>query len=126
MYVGDLQPSSREAKPVQISKEGALGGIFWRQDGKELYYLTLPGFAVMAVDVATSPEFQAGTPKMLFRVPGGVTGAGQLSNVSSPDGQRFVFLAPAPVITSTRLKYGHQAGVHGAAAGAGFVCACGS
>jgi Tol biopolymer transport system component len=104
-YVGQFQPSSPAARPVQISKDanlGALGAISWRQDGKELYYLTLPGFAVMAVDVATSPEFQAGPAKMLFRVPGGVTGPGQLSNVASQDGQRFVFLVPAPTITSAR------------------------
>jgi eukaryotic-like serine/threonine-protein kinase len=96
MFVGDLQASGM---PVQISKEGALGGNFWRGDGKELFYLTLPGFAVMAldinVDIDGSQEFHPGIPKMLFRVPGGVSGPGQLSNIASQDGQRFVFLVNA-------------------------------
>jgi mono/diheme cytochrome c family protein/roadblock/LC7 domain-containing protein len=64
MFVGDLQASGM---PVQISKEGALGGNFWRGDGKELFYLTLPGFAVMAVDINVdidgSAEFHPGIPK---------------------------------------------------------------
>ena len=92
MFVGDLQT---DAPPVQISKEGALGGIVWRRDGKELFYLTLPGFAVMALDIDASAEFHAGSSKMLFRVSGGVTGPGQLSNVASQDGQRFIFLVNA-------------------------------
>jgi hypothetical protein len=96
-YVGALASSG--AKPVRISTDGALGAIAWRQDGKELYYMTLPGFAVMAVDVSTSPEFQAGTPKVLFRK--AIAGPGQLSSVASADGQQFVFL-PAATTGSPR------------------------
>ena len=56
------------AKPVQVSTAGALGMVVWRQDGKEMYYLT-PDWEVMAVDVTTTPAFQAGTPRLLFKLP---------------------------------------------------------
>jgi hypothetical protein len=71
--------------------------IFWRQDGKELYYLT-PEWEVMAVQVTTTPTFQAGTPRLLFKLPGPVTGpsAAHWKNVSR-DGQRFVFTISVPV-----------------------------
>ena len=92
MFVADVQAS---ATPVQISTQGALGGTFWRRDSKELFYLAFPGLAVMAVDIDGSGEFQAGMPKMLFRVPGGVSGPGQLSNIASQDGQSFIFLVNA-------------------------------
>jgi len=79
---------------VQVSKNGALGMIFWRQDGKEMYFLTRD-WEVMAVDVTTTPTFQAGTPKLLFKLPGPLPGnPAQWKNVS-PDGQRFIFAMPA-------------------------------
>jgi Tol biopolymer transport system component len=82
-----------------ISTDGAMGGIFWRGDGKELYYLSEDRASsevkVMAVDVTTAPAFKAGTPTVLFRLPGPLPGnPGQWKNIS-PDGQRFVFVVPA-------------------------------
>ena len=75
---------------TQISKNGALGMISWRQDGKEMYFLTRD-WEVMAVDVTTSPSFQAGTPKLLVKLPGPLVGnPAQWKNVS-PDGQQFLF-----------------------------------
>jgi hypothetical protein len=70
----------------------------------------------MAVDVTTTPAFQAGTPQLLFRAPGtfglvGVFGRGEGTNgpdcsLSNPatceqgsisrDGQRFAFNVPLP------------------------------
>ncbi|MBV9396943.1 MAG: PD40 domain-containing protein [Bryobacterales bacterium] len=92
-YVADLKPASPDAKPVRVSTDGALGAIAWRQDGKELYYMTLPGFAIMGVDVTTATDLRVGTPKMLFRQP--VAGPGQLSSIAGPDGQTFVFVPAA-------------------------------
>ena len=80
---------------MQVSTTGALGMIFWRQDGKEMYYLT-PVWEVMAVEIATTPTFRAGTPRPLFKVPVKLPGPllfgnpQQWSNVSR-DGERFVF-----------------------------------
>jgi len=71
----------------------AVGMIAWRGDGKELYYLTRD-YEVMAVDVATSPTFRAGTPKMLFKLPSPPLGNAQQWDNVSRDGQRFVFSMP--------------------------------
>jgi Tol biopolymer transport system component len=101
VYVGPFDGSkpdggSGDATAVEVSHTGALGMISWRQDGKELYYLT-PDWEVMAVDVATTPTFQVGTPRVLFTLPGPLPGnPGRWKNVS-PDGQRFVFLINVPV-----------------------------
>ena len=78
------------AEPVQVSTAGARGMIFWRQDGRELFYLT-PDWEVMAVTVTTTPTFQAGTPKLLFTLPGRLLGDPQQWQNVSRDGQRFVF-----------------------------------
>jgi len=80
---------------MQISKnkEGAGGMIFWRKDGKEMYFMTRD-WEVMAVDITTAPTFQAGTPKRLFKLPGPLVGnPAQWKNVTS-DGERFVFAMP--------------------------------
>jgi len=84
--------TTRVSQGAQITTDGGVGGIFWRRDGKELFYLSLPpGQTIMAVDVAGASPFQAGTPKPLFKLPNPVGAPAQLSSVSSPDGQRFVF-----------------------------------
>ena len=58
-------------------------------------YLT-PDWEVMAVDVTTTPTFQAGKPRLLFTLPGPLIGsARQWKNVSR-DGQRFVFAIDVP------------------------------
>ncbi len=106
VYVGPFDASEPDggrggAPPVQVSQDGALGMISWRQDGKELYYLTRD-WEVMAVDVTTTPTFQAGTPRLLFTLPGPLLpgplpgGPARWKNVS-PDGQRFVFVINVPV-----------------------------
>ena len=46
----------------------------------------------MAVDVASTPEFQVGTPQLLFRLQVDIGGHGTFR----PDGQRFVFAMPVP------------------------------
>ncbi len=101
VYVHPFEANTPEAgaggaNPVQVSIAGARGMIFWRQDGKELFYLT-PDWEVMALEVTTTPTFRAGTPKLLFTLPGPLVGdPQQWKNVSS-DGQRFVFAIDVPV-----------------------------
>jgi eukaryotic-like serine/threonine-protein kinase len=86
-------PGSGPAVQISKNKEGAVGMIFWRQDGKEMYFMTRD-WEVMAVDITTTPTFQAGTPKLLFKLPGPLVGnPAQWKNVTS-DGQRFVFAMP--------------------------------
>jgi Tol biopolymer transport system component len=71
-----------------VSKDGGTTAL-WRHDGRELFYLSLDGTA-MVVDVNTSGVFQAGVPKALFKVPRGVL----FWDVSS-DGKRFLMAAPS-------------------------------
>ena len=89
-------------KAVRVSTAGAQGMIFWRRDGRQLYYLT-PEWDVMAVDITTTPTLQAGAPRLLLKLPGPVAAVRpyQLSNVSR-DGQRFVFTINVPVSISAR------------------------
>ena len=101
VYVGPFDASEPDggrggATPVQLSHAGALGMISWRQDGKELYYLT-PDWQVMAVDVTMTPTFQVGTPRLLFTLPGPLLGNPARWKNVSPDGQRFVFLTSVPM-----------------------------
>ncbi len=82
----------------QVSVANAIGGISWRRDGGEMYFLSqeFPQ-AVMAAEVSSSTTHEVRTPRLLFQLPPGIGAPAQLSNVSSPDGQRFVFavnLAP--------------------------------
>jgi Tol biopolymer transport system component len=96
MYVRPVDPSGQGAAsggPWQISTDGGLGMGFWRQDGKQLFYLAADrGF--MAVDVTTAPTFEFGKPKLLFRLPEALgVSVGTVS--VSRDGERFVVAAPA-------------------------------
>jgi len=79
-----------------VSK-GSLGMPRWRQDGKELYFLSADG-QVMAVSITTTPTFRAGEPIALFRIPPNFLGRtatpGTLADTAS-DGKRFLFVMPA-------------------------------
>jgi eukaryotic-like serine/threonine-protein kinase len=72
-----------------VSKGGGIRPI-WRPDGKELFYVTVGG-QVMAVNIDTSKGFQAGMPRRMFTAPPTTTAA---SWDLSPDGKRFLFVAP--------------------------------
>ncbi len=66
------------------------------QKFKEMIYVTRDrermDSKVMAVDVTTTPEFQVGTPRLLFQVR--PSGNGHPWMHVRPDGQRFVFAMP--------------------------------
>lgn len=104
------------ARTWQVSNDGSIGGIVWRADGRELFYLARDpdslDVRVMAVEVSTTPEFEAGAPRFLFQVSDTlapaprneglvVSGDGQrigsVGKIVSGDGQRFVFLLPVTV-----------------------------
>ncbi len=84
------KPAVPAGPAVQVTnlKSGA-DGIRWRQDGKEMYFLTRDR-DVMAVDVTSTPVFKGGTPRALFRISDPLVGEGDVS----PDGQRFVVEMP--------------------------------
>ncbi len=87
----------------QISKDGVNAMLSWRGDGKEFFFrglnLDSNDLLVMAADVNTTPTFRAGTPKLLFKLPGPL--AGSLGNISR-DGQRFVFAINVPAANGER------------------------
>jgi hypothetical protein len=97
IYVKELGAAANPAAPpasprVQVSLDGGIGGIFWRRDGKELFYLSLPpGQAMMAVDVLSEAPLRFGAPRVVFKIPSPIGAPAQLSNISTPDGQRVVF-----------------------------------
>jgi dipeptidyl aminopeptidase/acylaminoacyl peptidase len=105
IHVRPFDASKPESPPpgtvTQVAKD-TLGTIGWRADGKEMYFLQPdPQNAdvhVMAVDVATTPTFQAGTPRLLFKLQGPLPGNSIQWKSASSDGQRFVFAinVPAP------------------------------
>jgi Tol biopolymer transport system component len=84
------KPEAPAGPAVQVTnlKGGANGGL-WRQDGKELYFVTRDR-EVMAADVTSTPTVKVGTPRVLFKISDPLVGAGDVS----PDGQRFVVEMP--------------------------------
>ncbi len=90
IYVRPFTPEAPAGTGAKwlVSKGGGVRPI-WRPDGKEVFYLN--GTQVMAVDIDTSKGFQAGTPRRMFTAP---PGALNVSWDLSPDGKRFLFIAP--------------------------------
>jgi len=91
VYVRPFTPTAPAGTGAKwlVSKGDGIRPL-WRPDGKALFYISLAN-QVMAVDIDTSKEFQAGTPRRLFTAPPGVLAAGW---DLSPDGKRFLFVAP--------------------------------
>jgi Tol biopolymer transport system component len=80
------KPDAPAGPEIQITNlKGGASGVAWRQDGREIYFLTRDR-EVMAVDVTSAPKFQTGTPRVLFKISDPLAGTGDVS----PDGQRFV------------------------------------
>jgi len=98
VYARAFDPDMPEAPPpgdvLRVTQDGVNGMISWRQDAKEMYFLSRE-WEVMAVDITTTPTLTVGTPRLLFKLPGPLMGnPTQWKNVS-PDGERFVFAMPA-------------------------------
>lgn len=76
----------------------------WGLDGRELFYLSQSGKAMMVVRVETEPEFQAGIPEVLFRGDY-FFGKGRPYDIT-PDGRRFLMLkegVPAETASPTEF-----------------------
>jgi Tol biopolymer transport system component len=66
----------------------------WSPDGREIFYISPDGDAVMAVPVETEPTFSAGKPRELFRGTF-VAGVGMSPAYDvHPDGKRFLMIKP--------------------------------
>ena len=97
VYVRPFDPAvgagaALAAGPWQVSDQGAVSGqsnrAFWRQDGKELFYVAADR-GVMAVAVSAAPTLAFGRPTLLFRLPEGVLDNREVASVSR-DGERVV------------------------------------
>ena len=102
VYVQPFTPPGSGSPPAvgkwQISRDGGARPK-WRADGKELIFRA-PNGSPMAVDITTSPAFQAGIPKPLFTMP---TNVGPWDMTA--DGKRFLAATPlqAQQTTSTPI-----------------------
>ena len=90
--------ASPGVKPSPVSTGQAIGGIFWRQDGKELFFLNSPhagGDGGGHHDVPGDSRRARRASCSRCRAP---LGPAQLSSISTGDGQRFVFLVQQPAM----------------------------
>jgi len=84
-----LRPFPPSGEKIRVSPGGGLQP-YWRQDGRELYYLT-PDRMLMAVAVRTAAtHLEFGTPVPLFRAPVADPGWGSDHYQPAADGRRFL------------------------------------
>jgi hypothetical protein len=96
-----VQPYPGPGGKWQISTEGGTEPM-WNPKGRELFYRS--GDKMMAVDIATQPEFAAGKPRMLFEGPYELSPVQTDNYDVSPDGQRFLMLKPAERVAPTQIN----------------------
>jgi serine/threonine-protein kinase len=101
VYVRPFDPSVTSGSTAggpkyQVSKDGG-DGAHWRADGKEILYMA-PGGTLMSVDVTTTPVFQAGVPKPLFKS----AAVAQFWDLT-PDAKRL--LVPVPTGAASAAPY---------------------
>jgi len=80
-----------DAGKWQISSTGGVCPV-WRGDGKEIFYRN--GRKIMAAEIRLDPEFESGTPKILFETAPPTLADDTLFDVSR-DGERFVLSTPS-------------------------------
>ena len=61
----------------------------WRSDSRQLFFITVSGFRVMATDIDASKGFRAGSPRQLIEAPQPLIPVGWSL---TPDAQRFLFI----------------------------------
>ncbi len=85
IYV-DGFPEHRELR--RVSTDGADGLVWWRDDGRELYFSTSNGRSLLGCDVATSPDLKIGAPHVVFE------GPPHSASAPAPHGDRFLVVTP--------------------------------
>ncbi|MGH7967660.1 MAG: hypothetical protein ACREIC_02920, partial [Limisphaerales bacterium] len=97
-----VQSFPEPGRPVPISRNGGQSPE-WRQDGQELYFLTLDGILMAASVDGTQPLFRVTDLKPLFPANAG-GGAPRRQFHPSTDGQRFLVNTQVETATAPRLK----------------------
>jgi Tol biopolymer transport system component len=79
----------------QVSTRGTMGSPRWRNDSRELLFVSGLG-EIVAVDVGPGPTFQAGAPKKLFDVPRELFALINRGNLidTTRDNQRLLMIMP--------------------------------
>jgi Tol biopolymer transport system component len=84
------KPGAPAGPAVQITNlKNVAGGVAWRRDGRELYFMTRDR-ELMAVDVSSTPTFQTGMPHVVFKTSDPRVGGVEIA----PDGQQAVAAMP--------------------------------
>ena len=94
-----VQPFPASGGKWQISTSGGNQPV-WSRDGRELFYVS-PDNKLMAVDVKTSPGFEAGAPQALFEMRLRSV-VGRRYDVSA-DGKRFLVNATIGEVKSNPI-----------------------
>jgi Tol biopolymer transport system component len=103
LYVRPFDPNGAapNAGPWRLSEQGAQGMAFWRRDGKEINFLA-PDRGILSVSLTTTPDFEFGKPKVLFRLPEATPVAPNMASVNR-DADRFVIAVPPPQLRQLTL-----------------------
>jgi len=94
-----LITSGTDAEAPPVSAGEGLGMVSWRDDGRELFYVSLDR-QVVAVDVRTAPSLAVGEPRPIFEAPEAIpTAVGTFNSLGrvAHDGGRVAFAVPPPV-----------------------------
>ena len=106
LYVRPFNPnaapgSAPSGGPWKLSEQGAQGMAFWRRDGKEMSFLA-PDRSIQSVSLTTTPDFEFGKPRVLFR-PSEATPVAPNSASVNRDADRFVIAVPPPQLRQLTL-----------------------
>src|SRR5215467_3140081 len=106
LYIRPFNPNAAPgaapaAGPWKISEQGAQGMAFWRRDGKEITFLA-PDRGILSVSLTTTPDFEYGQPKVLFRPSEATPVAPNMASVNR-DANRFVIAVPPPQLRQLTL-----------------------
>jgi eukaryotic-like serine/threonine-protein kinase len=90
VYVQELSSSQGTGVKTQVSRDGGREP-HWRQDGRELFYLSMDG-KLMSLKLTAGPMFKASIPQPLFQVADirGALGITAYHWGVTPDGKRFL------------------------------------
>src|SRR5271170_7285799 len=84
-------PRTESRSPLRSIRFQPAGEFYphWRDDAKELIYVSLDRRTVMSAEVVTKPVFQVSASKALFQLP-----AGAGTPAVTGDGERFLVAVP--------------------------------
>jgi serine/threonine protein kinase len=100
-----VAPVERPGERTRISIGGGTTPR-WRRDGRELFYASPDGRAIVRVPMQLGPTLKAGVPARLFTITASAAARFARRNIVydvAPDGQRFLINVPAEEPSSSRI-----------------------